>query len=169
VYSYPAQLSGNLFTHFIQQSVVLYSTQHQLFWVTDGRLLQPHAQPPFSVNRNHQRNLADSLVSVGERYLCLRRALKKTKPADMMLPNKLLHRSNVISPQIGVSPHHEQLPQPFVRAEAVKYGINPGSFLRVGLIQISLISRLCRNGEADQDSQQQRCCRRSQSDHSTRS
>src|SRR5690606_17565816 len=84
-----------------------------------------HRKPPFRIHSHHQGHLGLPLVLVAQPGLLVGRALKKTKPAHMVLSYLRRHLLNVISTLVRVRSYHEKLTYLFLQTHTAKHRVHP--------------------------------------------
>lgn len=124
----PAALARHFTAEIVQQRIIADGPEHQLARVGDGRLLETHAQSVLRIHRDHERQLAGRLVTVGQFGLPLRCALKKAQSADLVLPNLVLHSLFVCRVFVGVRAQHKQLTDATLFSKGRKHRIDPAFF-----------------------------------------
>ena len=128
-----AALAGHFAAEFVDQAVVLDGAQHELLGEGDGALLEAHAQAPFGIHGDQQRQtVAGCLVAVGEYGLLFGRTLKKTQPAGPEAADQAVHLLFIGRIAVGVRPQHEELTKSRAVGQAVEHGVHP-----LGLVPVN--------------------------------
>lgn len=134
----PAFLPDGL-AHFFDERIVLNGAQSHLFGVTHATV-QAHAQSPFGIHPDHERDFCFGLVKIDEIGLPYRTALEKNKPAHMVLFNAAQHSVYMCGIPIAISRDHEKLPDLFFGGELFQERVGPkGSLVRRALVNDMLL------------------------------
>jgi len=117
-------LTGHLLAVFVDQPVILYTTQYHIAGKDRG-IAQTHRQSPFAIESDHNGYTGHLLRLICELGLILHQTSGKEEPPNLISLHGIpqqglilfgLHRSNRI---------HKQLSHLFLQTEGMEYRIDP--------------------------------------------
>ena len=113
LHAQPFQHTGDLGSGAVDEAVVLHSTPGELT-LEAGNRIEPHGGTPLGIHGGEQRNGCYALVSVGEACLSDRTTLHEDESADLIVTDEFADCLLVCGIFVGISRHHEELPDLFL-------------------------------------------------------